>query len=119
MFHFCRLRFRDVETPPLVDLIVSLLFPVCVFYRIPTLLCCMFVSSDGMCEDTVGYVDSEGYDCRDQIGYDCLDRAMYARKWGYSFEGWQDMVESCPESCGLCESSGENMESAVPQPYSL
>jgi hypothetical protein len=72
-----------------------------------------------MCEDTAGYVDSQGFDCSSHMGYDCLDKALFTEEYGYSVEGWLDMVESCPESCGLCESSGENMESAVPQPYSL
>jgi hypothetical protein len=60
-----------------------------------------------MCEDTVGYVDSQGLDCSSNIGYDCLNEALYTEEWGYSLEDWQDIVESCLESCGLCESSGE------------
>ncbi len=61
-----------------------------------------------MCEDTVGYVDSQGFDCSSNLGYDCLnDKALYTEVYGYSLEDWQDIVDSCPESCGLCEGSGE------------
>jgi hypothetical protein len=78
----------------------------------------LFYFSDGMCEDTTGFVDSQGYDCSSNVGSDCLDEALFTEELGYSTEDWQDIVVSCPESCGLCESSGENMKSAVPQPYS-
>jgi hypothetical protein len=60
-----------------------------------------------MCEDTAGYADSQGYDCSSNIAYDCLNEAQFTEELGYSLEDWQDLVESCPESCGLCESSGE------------
>ncbi len=60
-----------------------------------------------MCEDIAGYVDSQGFDCSSNIGYDCLNEALYTDEFGYSSEDWQDLVESCPESCGLCESSGD------------
>jgi hypothetical protein len=66
-----------------------------------------------MCEDTAGYVDSQGLDCSTHIGFDCLNEWLNTEVLGYSLEGWLDMVESCPESCGLCESSGE-IWSAVP-----
>jgi hypothetical protein len=64
-----------------------------------------------MCEDTAGYANSQGYDCSSNLGFDCLNEALDTENWGYSLE------ESCPESCGLCESSGETW-SAVPQPFS-
>ena len=68
-----------------------------------------------MCEDTAGYADSQGFNCSRHIGYDCLkSEALYTEEWGYSLEDWLDIVVSCLKSCGLCESSGENMESAVP-----
>jgi hypothetical protein len=66
--------------------------------------------SSDMCEDTAGYVDSVGFDCSSHIGYDCRNGVLYTEEYGYSLEGWQDMVESCPESCGLCEISGETWE---------
>ena len=55
MFRFCRLRLRDVDTPPVVDLIsVSLLYPcVCVLYRIPTLLFLHVLFLDQMCARTI------------------------------------------------------------------
>ncbi len=72
-----------------------------------------------MCEDTAGFVDSQGFDCSNNIGYDCLDKALYTEVGGYPLKDWLDILESCLKSCGLCESSGENVESAVPQPCSL
>ena len=72
-----------------------------------------------MCvQDTAGYADSQGYDCSRNLGYDCLDVARYTEDLGYSLEDWQNIVESCPESCGLCESSGETW-SAVPQQFTV
>ena len=70
-----------------------------------------------MCEDTAGYVDSQGLNCSSHIENDCRNLGLY-KKLGYSLEDWQDIVESCPESCGLCESSGETW-SAVPQPFTV
>ena len=87
---------------------------MCVF-----IIHCDGVFPDGMCEDTAGFVDSLGLNCSSNFGSDCLDEALFTEEYGYSLEDWLDIVLSCPESCGLCESSGENMESAVPQPYSL
>ena len=69
-----------------------------------------------MCEDTAGYANSQGYDCSSNLGFDCLNEALDTENWGYSLEDWQDIVESCPESCGLCESSGETW-SSVPHPF--
>ena len=69
-----------------------------------------------MCEDTAGYVDSQGYDCSGNLGYDCLNEALYTEDRGYSLDDWQDIVESCPESCGLCESSGETWSPVPPDP---
>ena len=71
-----------------------------------------------MCEDTAGYVDSQGLNCSSHIGYDCRNEGLFTEELGYSLEDWQDIVESCPESCGLCESSGETW-SAVPQPFTV
>jgi hypothetical protein len=71
-----------------------------------------------MCEDTAGYVDSQGFNCRINFIYDCRNEELYTEELGYSLEDWQDIVESCPESCGLCESSGETW-SAVPQPFTV
>ena len=70
-----------------------------------------------MCEDTAGYVDSQGLDCSSHIGNDCRNEGLY-KKLGYPPEDWRDIMESCPESCGLCESSGETW-SAVPQPFTV
>ena len=54
MFRFCRLRLRDVDTPPVVDLIVCRYFiPVCVLYRIPTLLFLHVLLFDQMCARTI------------------------------------------------------------------
>jgi hypothetical protein len=72
-----------------------------------------------MCEDTAGYVDSQGLNCSSHIGYECRNEGLYTEESGYSLEDWQDIVESCPESCGLCESSGETWRSAVPQPFTV
>ena len=69
-----------------------------------------------MCEDTAGYVDSQGLNCSSHI--DCRNEGLFTEELGYSLEDWQDIVESCPESCGLCESSGETW-SAVPQPFTV
>jgi hypothetical protein len=69
-----------------------------------------------MCEDTAGYVDSQGRNCSSHI--DCRKEGLYTEEWGYSLEDWQDIVENCPESCGLCERSGETW-SAVPQPFTV
>jgi hypothetical protein len=71
-----------------------------------------------MCEDTAGYADSQGLNCSSHIGNDCRNEGLYTEEWGYSLEDWRDIVESCPESCGLCESSGETW-SAVPQPFTV
>ena len=72
-----------------------------------------------MCEDTAGYVDSlHGCDCSCYLGYDCLNEALFTETFGYSLEDWQDIMESCPESCGLCESSGETW-SSVPHPFTV
>jgi hypothetical protein len=60
-----------------------------------------------MCEDMAGYVDSQGLNCSSHIGYDCRNKQLFTEELGYSSEDWQDMVESCPKSCGLCEGSGE------------
>jgi hypothetical protein len=75
--------------------------------------------SSGMCMDTAGYVDSQGNECSSNIGFDCLKNEMlYTEEWGYSLDDWIDIVESCPKSCGLCESSG-GIWSAVPQPFTV
>jgi hypothetical protein len=71
-----------------------------------------------MCEDNAGYVDSQGYDCSIHIGNGCLNELLYTEELGYSSEDWKDIVESCPESCGLCKSSGETW-SAVPQAFAV
>jgi len=78
-----------------------------------------------MCEDTAGYV--AGYGCSSYIGYDCLNEALFTEEFGYSLEDWLDIVESCPESCGLCESIGETwsvpslflffLTTVVPSPF--
>jgi hypothetical protein len=58
-------------------------------------------SSEVPCSDTEGYTDSLGYNCSSHIGYDCLDEELYSDLFGYALEDWQDMVASCPASCGL------------------
>jgi hypothetical protein len=77
------------------------------------------ISSSRMCMDTVGYVDSKGNKCSSNIGFNCLkNETLYTEEWGYSPEDWIDLVENCPESCGLCEISGETW-SAMPQSFTL
>ncbi len=88
----------QVAAPPIVDLIVSVLYPCVCFTASPPLVLHVPFFPDGMCEDTAGYVDSQGLTCSRHIGYDCLDAWLYTKELG---------VESCLESCGLCESSGE------------
>jgi hypothetical protein len=55
------------------------------------------------CEDTVGYVDSKGYSCSSYIGQDCLNDKMLFTLWGYSSDEWQDIMNNCLVSCGLCQ----------------
>jgi hypothetical protein len=57
-----------------------------------------------VCSDTEGFVDIDaGYPCNAYAAYDCLDEDLFVEGAGYSREAWQDIVENCPFSCGLCE----------------
>jgi hypothetical protein len=71
-----------------------------------------------MCEDTAGYVDSQGLDCSSHIEQDCRNDVLFTEELGYSLTDWQDIMVNCPESCGVCEGSGETW-SAVSQPFTV
>lgn len=51
------------------------------------------------CLDTPGYIDALGYYCSDWFEFDCN---LAEEDWGYTEEEEQDVIENCPESCGLC-----------------
>ena len=61
------------------------------------------LSGDGICVDTGGFVDTAGYTCGSNIGVDCSDANLFVNEWGHALEAWQDIMENCVFSCGLCE----------------
>ncbi len=47
--------------------------------------------ANGICEDTLHFVDAGGYTCKSNVGYDCLDPDVF-QSWGYSYEQWQEVI---------------------------
>ena len=98
MFRFCRLRLRDVDTPPVVDLMsVSLLYPcVCVVpHPHPFVFACFDFGPD-VCEDNPEFTDRQGSTCSYYQAINCSHEIM-------SEDYYAGVVENCPWSCGLCE----------------
>ncbi len=46
---------------------------------------------NGICEDTLHFVDASGYTCESNVGYDCLDPDVF-QSLGYSYEQWQEVI---------------------------
>jgi hypothetical protein len=78
------------------------------------LLCCPFQDcgdregqsspSATSCVDTEDFVDEIGDTCDSNAGYDCAYRDFYINTWGYSPEGWKELLRNCLVSCDLCDS---------------
>jgi hypothetical protein len=64
------------------------------------------------CEDDPDFVDEMGYTCANLVWYYC---DSVADSFGYTMEGQESLVESCPRTCGTCtDKDGE-----VSRPHSL
>jgi hypothetical protein len=87
MFRFCRLRFRDIETPPIVCVLLHL-HPFC-------FACCSFPD---VCKDNVNFKDRQDRICSSYqaLAINCSHEIM-------SEDNYAGVVENCPWSCGLCE----------------
>lgn len=51
------------------------------------------------CEDDPSFVDEMGYTCGNLVWYYC---DSVADSFGYTMEGQESLVESCPRTCGTC-----------------
>ena len=77
-------------------------------------LCCPFQDcgdregqsspSASSCVDTEEYVDELGYTCDINVGDDCTDKHTFVNKYGFTPEGWEDLLRNCPVSCNICDS---------------
>jgi hypothetical protein len=56
------------------------------------------------CVDTEDFVGEIGENCDSNVGYDCTDKTMFINSYGYTPEGWKDLLRNCPVSCNLCDS---------------
>ena len=61
---------------------------------------CFKQKGEGPCEDKAGFYCEFGFDCKSHKGT-CFDNFM-----GHTEEGLREVVENCPASCGLCDSTG-------------
>ncbi len=60
--------------------------------------------SEPSCVDTEEYVDEVGDTCDFHVGYDCTDQNTFINTYGFTPEGWKDLLRNCPVSCNLCDS---------------
>jgi hypothetical protein len=65
---------------------------------------CQSTSSASSCVDTEEYVDEIGNTCDSNVSDDCTDKNKYINKYGFTPEGWKDLLRNCPVSCNLCDS---------------
>jgi hypothetical protein len=49
-------------------------------------------------------VDEIGDTCKSNVMDDCTDKNKFINKFGYTPEGWKDLLRNCPVSCNLCDS---------------
>ncbi len=78
------------------------------------LLCCPFQDcgdregqsspSASSCVDTEDFVDEIGDTCDIQVAYNCTKKKMYINNFGFTPEGWKELLRNCPVSCNLCDS---------------
>ncbi len=76
-------------------------------------LCCRFQDcgdregqsspSASLCVDTEEFVDEFGDPCDTNVGYDCTDNNMFIG-FGFTREGWKNILGNCPVSCNQCDS---------------
>ncbi len=96
---------------------VSFYLSLCLLrkYKLFTfLLCCPFQDcgdregqsspSASSCVDTEDFVDEIGDTCDVQVAFDCTDNNMYVNNFGFTPEGWKELLRNCPVSCNLCDS---------------
>ncbi len=49
-------------------------------------------------------MDEIGDTCDVQVAYDCTDKNMYINNFGFTPEGWKELLRNCPVACNLCDS---------------
>jgi hypothetical protein len=54
------------------------------------------------CHDDASFVDEEGFSCASWMGFSCLNATT---DYGYSTQGYLDLIASCKYSCQLCTGS--------------
>jgi hypothetical protein len=77
------------------------------------LLCCCPLQDCGdrsasSCVDTEEFVDEIGYTCFKWVGYDCTVKNTFINAYGFTPEGWKDLLRNCPVSCNLCDSKASS-----------
>jgi hypothetical protein len=61
-------------------------------------------TSASSCVDTEDHVIELGYACDVLVGQDCTDKKKFINSYGFTPEGWKDLLRNCPVSCKLCDS---------------
>ncbi len=58
--------------------------------------------------DTEDHMSEFGYACDVNVGYDCIDKNTFINIYGFTPEGWKDLLRNCPVSCNLCDSKASS-----------
>ncbi len=103
----------------MVSFYIRLCLPLRKNRRVTFLLCCCPLQDCGdragqsspsasSCVDTEEFVDEIGDTCDSNVGYDCTDKNTFINSYGFTPEGWKDLLRNCPVSCNLCDSKASS-----------